>query len=136
MDHWWHIVIYSNKFTDYTPEDLHHSLSASVFPTILYCSFSVEAPRQYLRHLKISFLFHLLHSITLSYHLSNVLSASEFREGYAQSLLSVFIHLSSAYLPLCLIMVWAAYTAHPRTSPAKSNQAFPLCTCPSIHAFI
>lgn len=111
MDHWWRNVIYSYKFTDYAPDDI-HSLSTSVFPPILYCSFSIEAPRQYMTHQKISFLFYIFHSITLSYHLSNVLSASEFKEGYTQSLPSVFIHLSSVYLPLCLIMVWTAYAAH------------------------
>lgn len=73
---------------------------------------------------------------SLTYHFSNVLSASEFRGGYAQSLLSLFIHLSSAYLPLRLIMVWTAYAAHARISPVKSNRAFTLCTYPSIHPLI
>lgn len=81
MDHCWHNVIHSYKFTD-----LLHSVSASVIPTNLYCSFPVTAPRQFMAHLKISFPTPPS-LLTRSYERSNVLSASEFREGYTQPLL-------------------------------------------------
>lgn len=86
MDHCWHNVIHSYKFTDYTPEDLLHSVSASIFPTILCCSFPITASRQFMAHLKISFPTPPS-LLALSYELSNVLSASGFREGYSQPLL-------------------------------------------------